>query len=437
LLLALIPGLSAGCAGTDSQTADRDAIVDIVRQRATPGQELVLVPDTVALVDGLSEPEAIQLALVNNALFQELLVDLGLAHADLVQAGLLPNPEVLYAFPMGAKPFKYAVDLPIEAIVLRPARTRAASAEWERTRERLTQAGIDLVRDTRLAHADWVFARERMRIAEENLKLRDRIFTLAEGRLKAGDATPLEVSTAKIDSLRAKQEATRAINDVPIFEERLRNLTGLGLFRPDLTPEATEPPNSSISGLDALVEEAISSRPDVRSADHAIEAAEGRVRLAELGWLRILVTGDATSGESGHEFGPALRLGIPIFNWNQGGISRANADRERLIRQRNTIRERAAQEVRVAYAQHTQAAADYAQWKTDIRPAVDEAVRRAENTFKEGGTSLLLVLETSRQLIEARTREAQLRADLLRTWAELERSVGRKLLVPGGFATER
>lgn len=437
LLIALFPALLAGCASTHSFMDDPDTVVSAIRQRATPGENQVLVPDTVAMADGLSESEAIQLALVNNALFQELLVDLGLAHADLVQAGLLPNPEVLYAFPAGAKPFKYAIDLPIDVIVLRPARTRAATAEWERTRERLTQAGIDLVRDTRVAHADWVFARERVRIAEENLKLRERIFTLAEGRFKAGDATPLEVSTAKIDSLRAKQEATRAINDVPIFEERLRNMTGLGLFRPDLTPEATVPPTALISGLDALVDEAISSRPDVRSADQAIEAADGRVRLAELGWLRVLVTGDATSGESGHEFSPALRLVIPIFNWNQGGIARATADRERLIRQRNTVRERAAQEVRLAYAQHAQAAADYQQWKSDIRPAVDEAVRRAENTFKEGGTSLLLVLETSRQLIEARTREAQLRADLLRAWAELERSVGRKLLVPGGFATER
>jgi outer membrane protein TolC len=75
----------------------------------------------------------------------------------------------------------------------------------------------------------------------------------------------------------------------------------------------------------------------------------------------------------------------------------------------------------------TQAAADYRQWEATIRPAVDEAVRRAENAFKAGGASLLLVLETSRQTIDARTREVQLRADLATAWAELERAVGRSL----------
>jgi outer membrane protein TolC len=155
-----------------------------------------------------------------------------------------------------------------------------------------------------------------------------------------------------------------------------------------------------------------------------------------MGWLRFLGMGDATSGQSGHVFSLGFRLAVPIFNWNQGAIGRAEVERERAIRQLHSIRERAMQEVRQAHALHAQAVADYRQWTADIRPAVDEAVRRAENTYKEGGASLLLVLETSRQLIDARLREAQLRADLARTWAELERSVGRKIGT-SGFAADR
>jgi len=433
----LLPALLAGCWDSHALRDDRDVVVCAVNERTSrePGRHVI--PETVDLADGLSEAEAVRLALRNNAAFQELLTDLGLAHADIVQAGLLTNPELLYVFQTAPKPFKYAIDLPVEAIVLRPIRQRAAEAEWERTRERLTQAGLDLVRDTRLAHADWVLARERVDIANENLKLRARITSLTEERLKAGDATPLELSTAKIDSLRARQEATRANNDMPIFEERLRNLTGLGMSRPDLTPEPLEPPAEINTDVEARVADAVAARPDVLAAEHAIAAADERIRLAKLGWGRLLIIGDATSGHNGHEFSPGFRITIPIFNWNQGAIARAEVDRERFVRQLQTVRERAILDVRQAYAQHAQASADYRQWTAEIRPTVELAVRRAENTYKEGGASLLLVLETSRQMIDTRTREAQLRADLAKARAELERSVGRTVPSASGFAADR
>src|SRR5262245_21694345 len=69
------------------------------------------LPNGASLSDGLDEDEAVLMALWNNRAFRELLVDLDLAHADLVRAGLLPNPDVSYFFPVTDKPFKYAFEL--------------------------------------------------------------------------------------------------------------------------------------------------------------------------------------------------------------------------------------------------------------------------------------------------------------------------------------
>jgi outer membrane protein, heavy metal efflux system len=112
------------------------------------------MPPGASLDDGLTEDEAVAIALWNNAAFQELLVDLGIARSDLIQAGLLPNPEFVYFWPAPDKPLKYAFELPIEAIWLRPVRVKAAAREADRTAERLAQAGLDLMRDTRQAFAD-------------------------------------------------------------------------------------------------------------------------------------------------------------------------------------------------------------------------------------------------------------------------------------------
>jgi cobalt-zinc-cadmium efflux system outer membrane protein len=434
----------AGCLDSHALTPDQAAVSDSLRERTgaglgpdvPPGR--VFVPNTVSLDEGLSADAAVQLALCNNALFQDLLLDLGLARADVVQAGLLPNPEVLYSFPVSPKPFKYAVDLPIDVIALRPVRVRAAAAEEERARERLVQAGLDLARDVRLAHADWVFARDRLRVAEEIQKLRDRIAKLTTDRFNAGDATPLEVSTARADSLRGKQEATRAANDLPIFEEKLRNLVGIGGWRVELVPQGADPPDEPAEDLEALVAEAVAARPDVRAAERFIAAADARVQIARLGWIRFLGIADATSGPSGHNLSPEFRVTVPVFSGNQGAIARAGVERERAVRQLRTVRDRAILEVRQAHAQHVQAAADYQKWTEEIRPAVEEAVRRAEATYEKGGASLVLVLETSRQLIDTRAREAQLRADLTRAWAELERAVGRRMqTTDGDFAAQR
>ena len=114
----------------------------------------IVYPNGASLSDGLSEEESVLLALWNNAAFQEQLVDWKIAHGDLVQAGLLPNPELFYVPSAPDKPFRYSVEFPIEALWLRPIRIAAAERESLRVCERLTQAGLDLIRDTRQVPAD-------------------------------------------------------------------------------------------------------------------------------------------------------------------------------------------------------------------------------------------------------------------------------------------
>jgi cobalt-zinc-cadmium efflux system outer membrane protein len=59
----------------------------------------VIVPEGLADGRPLAEDEVVWLALWNNALFREALVEVDLTRADLVQAGLLPNPEFVYSWP--------------------------------------------------------------------------------------------------------------------------------------------------------------------------------------------------------------------------------------------------------------------------------------------------------------------------------------------------
>lgn len=390
-----------------------------------PGQ--VTLPPGAKLDDGLTEDEAVSIALWNNAAFQDLLVDLGIARSDLIQAGLLPNPEMAYFFHVPQKPFKYAFEFPIEALWLRPVRLRIAGREANRAADRLVQSGLDLMRDVRQAFADVLLAQERLRVAKEGVRLRSQIADFADRRLKAGDISAQEAAVAKIDALQAEQDAVRIGYETPIAEERLRNLLGLGPIRCPLTLIAEAPAATRLPNVDALTQEAMATRPDALAAAEAVSAAQARLRFARLGWVRLLGVADATSGQNGHEFGPALRFTIPIFNWNQGGIARAQAELERAIRQQQTVAYQIILDVQRAALQYQQASAEIEILRSKVRPEVETGIRRAQKAYQEGGITYLIVLEATRQLLDNYLREAVLVGDLRRFWAELERSVGRRL----------
>src|SRR5438132_812174 len=102
-----------------------------------------------------------------------------------LQAGLLPNPEFVALFSVPEKPFRYAFDFPLEALWLRPVRMAAAGRESQRVGQRLSQAGLDLIRDVRQAYADVLLARGRQKVTQDNAKLRGDIASLAQKRLEA------------------------------------------------------------------------------------------------------------------------------------------------------------------------------------------------------------------------------------------------------------
>ena len=246
---------------------------------AKPGE--IIIPTSVSFDDGLSEDEAVTLALWNNAAFQETLADLGLSRADLVQAGMLPNPTLSMLFPVGAKPFELTAKYPIEALWLRPRRVAVAKLDYERTAQRLVQSGLDLIRDVRLACADLTLADQRLALAETTVKLNQGITAQAQARLRAGEATELEANSASIDTLQAQEQATRAGQDARLARERLRFMVGLGLEQWSSVWQGSPLPVSAVPDASLLVTSALAARPDLRASELGLEAAGQRLGLAK------------------------------------------------------------------------------------------------------------------------------------------------------------
>ncbi len=394
-----------------------------------PGE--VVVPAGVALDDGLSEAEAVVLAVWNNAAFRETLAELGLAHADLVQAGMLPNPTLSLLVPVGAKPLDLTVRYPFEVLWQRPRRVAAAKLDYERTAERLGQAALDLVRDARVAFAEVALAQNRLRWAQESVRDSGRIAELTQARLRAGDVSPLESSQAESDVGQAREQVLRLRQEALISGERLRHLLGLGLSRWPEHFEASPGATRARPSAEICVTNALATRPDLRAAELGLEAAGKRIGLARLETFTLAagVNAKDIGTPTGNEFlaGPALDFALPILNQNQGGVALAKARFEQAARRYYNVRDRIVLEVREAHARLELAQASQEQWRQNILPPLEAAVRQAEQSFSAGNVSQLFVAETHRRWTEAEFRAAAVEAEFRRAAAELARSVGQDL----------
>ncbi len=387
------------------------------------------VPDFINWHDGITEDEAVTLALWNNAAFQQLLTDLDLTRADLIAANQLDNPSVATMFPVGTKQFELALTVPLDVLLLRPQRVAAAQLESNRVAERLVQDGLNLIRDVRQAHADLLLAQQRLQLAEEGAHMRRQVSRVAEARLRAGDVSALDISAVRIEALLGDEAAARAIHDVELARQRLRTLMGVEFTDIEIEPLAPSTATECEFNIEELVNEALTMRPDLRAIELAVAAADRRARLARFDYLNIrgILPDINSDGEKGFEAGPGAQLNIPLFHQNQGARARAEALVEQQRRNYVTRRDAIALEVQQAYTQYEQAREDLQTWREQIVPETQAAFTRAQKALEEDRVSLLLVLETTRQLLTAHDRELAVAADLQRAVAELERSVGRRL----------
>lgn len=403
------------------------------------------LPDDVSFDDGVTADEAVAVALWNHSAFNATLTQLGIARGDLVQAGLLRNPQFQILLPGGTKQLEWALFLPVDALLLRETRLDMSQQEVCRVAQQLVQNGLDVVRDTRVAHADFVFAVDRAALADEAVDVRKRIADLTRKQLDAGDISELEATTARIDFLTAKADAAGLYHVVAQAEARLKQLMSVGEWNVPLQPVAEDPglPTSHLE-LQTLIAEATTSRPDLRAASMAVEAAKKRAELSRWQWLKFDFVADANSGGAGNtNFGPGFRFDIPLFDRNQGGILSADWSVNQATGNYNAVRDQVVMEVQTAHSQIQQATDNLRLLRSDVLSSLQEAVQLSTKAYSGGGAAYFLVLQTTSQFLNARTQELQLVADLQKARANLDRAVGRdvtnsgngEVVVPLEFST--
>jgi cobalt-zinc-cadmium efflux system outer membrane protein len=446
--LIVLAAIATGCATLDPGAAflDVERLVGARTPRTihwnqgTPADREVEERIATLLQSELTPEAAVQIALFNNRSLQATFARLGIAQADLVQAGLLPNPVVHFAWRFAASgpgPSAEAnllLDF-IQALQI-PLRKRVAEAALEAAKLEVAEAVIDLAADVKVAYYGLQGAEQMLDLRETITRATEYSADVAVRQREAGAIRRLDLANERALYEQAKLDLARAEVEVLEAREHLNML--LGLWGPQtrwtMPRRLPELPREELPprGLESL---AVSQRLDLAAAR---QEAERLVQTLGLRRAEALVPTGITGPEAEKEpegewtVGPAIELPIPIFDQGQARVGGAAAEvRERLERYRALAVDVRAQ-VRKAWTRMESArlrAAHYPKVLLPLRREILEETQREYNAMLAGVYQLL---QAKRDEIEAGRGYVETLTEYWVARAELERAVGGDLPLAGG-----
>ena len=386
---------------------------------------------------GLSLDEALRLALTNNRKLQAEFMSVGVAKADLVQAGLLSNPSLslLFLLPSGGggqANLQGSIAQSISDLWQLPRRKAVAGHALEESVLKLSRFAGELVLDTRDAYYEAVAARESLAVARENLEIATKSLSSVRAQVEAGVANNVDLNLAQGQALAAELALRRSERDVIGGKRRLATLLSLEGDIADV--ELTDSLPAAVQELpdkELLVERARETRLDLKAAATAVRAAEAETSLVRRGAFPELSVGPAVERpeDEGADalVGAGATLTLPLFDQNQARVAKARygALRERKVYEDLAIT--VSQDVRSAADKAAASVRTAAFMQTALLPQAEQSVALAQRSYELGDTTLITLLETQRTALQARQGYIDARLDAAKTFSELERAAGAPL----------
>jgi len=414
-LLLLLVGLS-GCASVNltagfpevSAAVEERSATKIVWNRGTELDKAAAEQLRSLLQRKLTADDAVQIAMLNNRDLQATYTELGLAQADLVQAGLFKNPilDAAVFFPLsGVRPdFQLSVVVGFLDALYVPLRKRVAAALFEEAKLRVTGAVLDFAAQVRTAF--YVHQAN-----EQLLELRQTIVQALTASLEvsrrlheAGNISDLDLARDRAQTEAAKVVLRSAEVTSRQSREQLNSLIGawgeetgweIDGRMPDVPAEPLQ-----VNGVERV---ALARSVDLSHARQRIIAAG-----QQLGFNRATAlvpdmevgVGAEREGEEAWKVGPVLAVPIPLFDQGQARIGRAVAELRRAQQEHYALAVRIRATARVVQ-DRIEGAQDRALYYRDILlPLRERIVNEAQLQYNAMQIGTIQLLRDREQQIE-------------------------------------
>jgi outer membrane protein TolC len=363
LLIALSAFVLTGCAtfssdgGLDSVSAMTKERIGHTVQREKP-TDAAAMQSTVSqlLANPLTPDSAIQIALLNNKGLQASLADLGVAEADLVQAGRMRNPGLSFGYLRGGNDVEIdrSIMFDLVGLLTIPIRSNIEGRLFEQAKLQAASQAVQLAADTRKAYFDAVAAQQTVQYAEQVATAAEAGAELAQRLAKVGNWSKLDQAREQAFYADATAQLARARHNAVASRERLTRLLGLwgantAFKLPERLPDIPKAPNE-IANIES---QAMSQRLDVQMARRNAEATAKALGLTRAtAFINVLDVGYINKSTTGmpRANGYDIALELPIFDWGGARTARAEAIYMQSVYRTADMAVRARSEVREAYS---------------------------------------------------------------------------------------
>ena len=360
----------------------------LARERiGPPAQALGASRDRVdALLQApLTADAAVEVALINNAGLQARLADLGIAEADLVQAGTLRNPVFAYTNKRNAEVVQIE-----RSILVNVAAFLTMPLALEIEQRRLAHSKVAIAGDVVATAAATREAYFRAVAAQEMVVYYGQVKVAAEAgrdlarRMKdVGNWNKLAQMREELFYADATAQLTHAQQAAVSERERLARM--LGLRQPatlQLPPRLPDLPPAPMT-LNAAEQTALDARLDVRLANLEAENIERTVGVTRTTrFINVFDAGYVNESETGEarKNGYEIAIELPLFDWGRARIARVEAQHRQALARAEETEIEARSQVREGYAAYRAAYELARHYRDEVVPLrkriVDESTLR-------------------------------------------------------------
>jgi len=362
----------------------------------------------------LTADTAVELALLNNRGLQADLSQLGIAEADLVQAGRLRSPVFSFsrlALGGGAVEIERSIMFDVLGLLTTPSARAAQQDHFEQAQFRAAYDAVGMASEARHAFFNAVAAQELLAYYRQVKEAADASNELAKRMLAAGNFNKLAQMREQAFYADATVGLARAQQQVVAERERLIRLLGLsgdqlGFQLPERLPDLPQQP-AEPQGVEQT---ALDRRLDVLMAKRSAEATARSLGLTRVTrYVNAFELGYQTKTETGspRARGYELELELPLFDFGSVRARRAEATYMQAVHRAAEVAINARSEARESYSAYRTAydvARHYRDEVVPLRKRISE-----ENLLRYNGMfiSVFELLADSREQVRGVTEYVQ------------------------------
>lgn len=388
---------------------------------------LLALPLAVWAQAPLTEAEAVRRGLARADLADLERGAVQAAEADVLAAGLFPNPTLDYSRErIGSSPESveqsWMLSQAFDVSGRRGLRREAASRRVAVVAAGNASRQLAIVTEIRRGFHDVLLRQQSIRATETWAQRFAKVEGMVGKLARAGEASGYDQRRLARERQTAEARLAAAQADLERARARLSALTGMQdvpAVQGALLPSPPSPLDTTLARLE--------QHPDLQALSRRAEVADLEGRAAKRGSIPDVTVGvgtkrmdDSFSRENGVVL--SLSVPLPVFDRQQAGQQRAAAEAVQARAEYRLARSRAEGELHGLYRQAEGlrvAAADYRSRTVATSP---ELLRIAETAYQGGESSLLELLDAYRGALEAETtalelewraREARIEYDLL------------------------